>query len=418
MVWNVGDSVEDGTNYDGFRNEYFNPNQPLSSQVPFYTAVGNHEYTYYVEMPLTYDYQEKNGEIYFAYSDLPGNEHQYSFNYGNCHFISIDVNGEGLTGDDCSFGGEFESKLAWLEADLIEAQSNPDIDFIFVFHHHPYKTELWNQLYGGNTLCVGQLIDLYEQYGVNAYFYGHTHAMERGNSKESPVYWIDSSGGGGPLAHWLGSDTSETVSFDWPEIQKAIDEHGFHVVTITAGSNPQFNIKYLSQGDLHEGVYKDNEIIDALTYKTNNIKPDKPVCVYPLSTDNPGYGDIVFAASPFSDTDSGDYHHETHWQVTTVSGVYPAETEPSVLWPPTLPQPTSPVIADVWVRYENIYGETSGGIPIDTQTGDDLTNAEISINWDILNPLNTTYYWRVRYRDGFGLAWSEWSDEVMFSVTP
>lgn len=417
MVWNVGDTVEDGPNYDGFKDEYFDPNQELSSQVPFYTAVGNHEYLYYVESPLVYKNEEKNGEIYFAYADLPGDEHKYSFNYGNCHFVALDTNGPLF--DECNYGAGAEAQLEWLEADLIAASTNPNIDFIFAFHHHPYKTELWNQVYGGCTPCVGELIKLYEQYGVNAFFHGHIHAMERGNSKEDPLYWIDSSGGGAPLANWLGSDSAKNVSFDWPEIQKAIDEHGFHVVTVIAGDNPEFNMKYVSLGDLYgdSGDQKDNEVIDEFTFRTDNTRPDKPVCLYPSSTDSPSPGDVIFQASPFSDADVGDYHHETQWQITTVSGQYPPATEPSFVWPPILPHPTSPVVADIWVRYENIYGETPDGTPIDTQAGDDLTNQTITIPWwwSLFNP-SRTYYWHVRYRDGHGLEWSEWSDEATFTM--
>ena len=415
MVWNIGDILADGPNYDGYKDEYFDPIQNLSSQVPFYVAVGNHEYTYHVEVPLTYKYKEENGEAYFAYMDLPGDEHKYSFDYSNCHFITLDTNGP--ASDQCSWGGGFEEQLAWLEADLEAASADPDIDFIFVFHHHPYRTELWNQFYGGCTQRVSEFIELYKEYDVNAFFCGHTHAMERGNSKEAPLYWVLSGGGGAPIEEWLGPDTASGVAFDWPEVQMAIDEHGFHVVTVAAGANPSFDIEYVSLGNLDTGEYKDNEVIDEFTFRTDNTRPDKPVCLYPSSTDSPSPGDVIFQASPFSNADVGDYHHETQWQITTVSGQYPPATEPSFVWPPILPHPTSPVVADIWVRYENIYGETPDGTPIDTQAGDDLINETITIPWwwSLFNP-SRTYYWHVRYRDGHGLEWSEWSDEAAFTM--
>jgi|GEM_PF-2496263 len=408
MVWIVGDTVEDGPNYDGFKNEYFDPIQPLCYQAPFYTAIGNHKYLYYPESPLIYRNEERNGEIYFAYADLPGNEHNYSFNYSNCHFVALDANGPLF--DECNYGAGFEAQLEWLESDFLKASANPNIDFIFAFHHEPYKTALWNQSHGGCTPCVGEFIDLYERYGVNAFFHGHTHAMERGNSQEAPVYWLDSSGGGAPLANWLGPDTSSAVCFDWPEIQMAVDEHGFHVITVTAGDNPQFNIRYISLGDLYSEVREGPHTIDDLTFIPNNTRPEKPVCLYPSITDTPSPKNIGFEASSFSDPDKDDYHHESHWQVTMVSGEYPPATEPAELYPPSLPEPTLPFIADRWIRYENIYGETSDGTSINMQPNDGLTNETISLDPD------TTYFWRVRCRDGLGLAGSEWSDEATFTT--
>ncbi len=407
MIWVVGDTVEDGPNYDGFTTEFFDPIHQLSSQVPYYTAVGNHEYLHYQKSPLIYNNREINAQLYFAYADLPGDEHKYSFNYGNCHFIALETSG---LSEKCDFGEGAEAQLAWLEADLIAANNDPNIDFIFAFHHHPYKSELMNQFFGGSTPCVEKFVELFEQYGVNAFFHGHVHAMERGNSRGAPLYWLDSSGGGAPLANWLGPDSSEENSFDWPEIQKAIDEHGFHIVNIIAGDSPEFNIKYVSLGDLYNNPREEPQLIDSINFKVDNVRPERPVCIYPVATNNPAAADIVFQASPFIDSDSGDYHHETHWQVTTESGEYPSLIKPAGLYPPELSEPELPLVVDRWIRYENIYGESADGTPIDTQSHDNLTDETIT-----LEP-NTTYFWRVRYRDGLGIAWSEWSDEASFKT--
>lgn len=406
MVWVVGDTVETGVDYDGFKADFFDPIRPLASQVPVYTVPGNHEYADYVESPLRYILNERYAETYFAYADLPGDEHNYSFDYANCHFVALDTNGP--LWDECTYGSGKEEQLAWLEADLREASADPDIDFIFAFHHQPLKTELWNDVGGGWTPCVGPLIDLYERYGVNAFFHGHTHAMERGNSREAPLYWIDSSGGGAPLEKWISSNTKDGDAFDWPEIQKAMDEHGFHLVSVRSGDAPSFEIEYVGLGDLHAQP-EPAERIDRFVFLQGDAPPDKPVCLYPLGADTPSGGPVVFRASAFSDPDAEEHHHETQWQVTTVSGEYPP-TGSDTLYPPKLAPPTPPVVADRWVRYENLFAETPDGVPIDTQAGDDLTDEVIT-----LDPI-TTYYWRVRYRDGLGLKWSEWSEEVAFTT--
>ncbi len=430
LVFCLGDIVTDGAVYDEYRVEWFEPIHPLSAQVPFYVAIGNHEYTFSDPAGILPDgNSEENAEAFFAYLELPGDENRYSFNYSNTHFIALNTNGP-TSNAMCSYGSGFEEQLAWLEKDLSSTASDPNIDFIFAFHHHPYKTELWNRGESrGCTTRVGEFVKLYEKYGVNAYFYAHTHAMERGNSRDKPLYWVLSGGGGCELSNWYGPSTAEGISFDHPEIQKSIDEHGFHIVAVKAGDNPEFTITYVSLGDLDNREQKNAEVVDQFTFIKNNAPPEKPSPVFPLSADWPDPENIRFQASSFSDRDqvqdpltglwSGDYHHETQWQITTEPGNYP-EPYPVPVFPPQLPVPAFPVVVDSWVRFENFYGEIKPieketllpGTPIDTRAGDDLTDEIISLDPD------TTYYWRLRYRDGRGLAWSEWSDEMTFTTAP
>ena len=89
-------------------------------------------------------------------------------------------------------------------------------------------------------------------------------------------------------------------------------------------------------------------------------------------------------ASPFSDSDEGDGHHASHWQLSQSCDDWSALEH------------------DSWKQSENRYNE------VDRQEGDDLTNDEVTS----LRP-NTDYCMRVRYRDG-SLGWSEWSEPLSF----
>ena len=65
--------------------------------VPVFTVLGNHDW---------YEPEEN----YIQEWKLPGNEHYYSFDHGNVHFVGLDTkNGELF---------EYEAQLEWLEDDL------------------------------------------------------------------------------------------------------------------------------------------------------------------------------------------------------------------------------------------------------------------------------------------------------------
>jgi len=108
----------------------------------------------------------------------------YSFNYGNVHFISIDAE-TGFPGaaEETKYVlpcGGFGDQLAWLEADLIQANADRSVrPWIFAAGHHP--------MYQGSSIdknFQAAMEELFYKYGVDVYFAGHVHQYER----NLPVY--------------------------------------------------------------------------------------------------------------------------------------------------------------------------------------------------------------------------------------
>jgi len=112
------------------------------------------------------------------------------------------------------------------------------------------------------------------------------------------------------------------------------------------------------------------------SFTTLNRVPDQPINQSPAK----GARDIsltpVLQGSDFSDHDTGDIHTASQWQITIIPSEY------------------SYVIYDSGIQDSNITA--------------------ILVPQGILNG-NTTYYWRVRYRDNHG-NWSQWSEKTSFTT--
>ncbi|AQT67888.1 putative exopolysaccharide biosynthesis protein [Anaerohalosphaera lusitana] len=168
-----GDMAENGGNY-GSVKAYFLDRvvKYLGSVVPFTVAWGNHD--------------NYGNAMIKKYTDAgPGN---YSFDYAGCHFICID--------------DAYRSNYSWIENDLQAAVAD-NARYIFVFVHRPPYCERWID---GDSAFRTYLVPLFEQYGVDACFSGHTHEYERGFS--NGVYYCITGGGS-----WL--DHGEPVVYDW-----------------------------------------------------------------------------------------------------------------------------------------------------------------------------------------------------------
>ena len=122
--------------------------------MPFYIAKGNHDSRkYYEKNALPLFSRELGREILTSY---------YSFDKANCHFIMLDCTAE-----------KIEDQLLWLETDLKNARSNPQIEHIFAVSHEP----LWIVARAGfnRKEFSDPVASLMAKYKVDAYFCGHTH---------------------------------------------------------------------------------------------------------------------------------------------------------------------------------------------------------------------------------------------------
>ena len=378
FLLNAGDLVDRGGTASQYITQHFSDEENLIRQVPLYPVPGNHDY-----------FSDSTASNYRQVHHIPDNgtagheEHWYYVDYGNTRIIALDTNS----------GKRIQIQTDWLNSTLDAACQNPDIDFVFAFWHHPYKSEAWTP---GNTTYSGDLINELETFSTDcgkpsAHFFGHTHTYSRGQSRDSTHVWVNAATAEGLIDYW-GAFPNQ----DYEEFQFTEPKYGFMIVDVVAGNNPSFTIRRLSWGN--EVVSETNLQTDSITIRSLNTKPDKPFSQSPIDgTTGLPISNIILQASTFNDLD-GDTLLEAHWQLSTVSNDFDA-----------------PVIEE-WTRIENWYsppgasGQSNGFFSVNTVLDPDITKVSIA---DLVT--NTTYYWRVRYRDN-GLNWSDWSDQSSFST--
>ncbi|MBM1105082.1 fibronectin type III domain-containing protein [Aurantibacter crassamenti] len=362
MVLIPGDLVERGSKFFQWKDHFFNPAEKLFSEVPVYPVPGNHE---------------RNSVYYFKYFSLPENgtpayaEHWWYKDYGNTRVIGLDSN-DGYR--------DLYEQLEWLKKVLVETEKDDKIDFVFAQLHHPYKSELWIP---GEEDFTGKIVKELEQFSTKTgkpsiHFFGHTHGYSRGQSKDHKHLWINVASAGGAIDNW-----GEFEGRDYDEFTVTQDEYGFVMVSVDGDrKNPKFTIKRISRGNTIE--HRENELRDSITIWRNERKPNTPEAISPVKSDI-GITNVVFKAGEFKSSYSGTFHAASHWQISSTKSF----EKPAF---------------DRWKQHENWYYKEN------RQKDDDLTDEEIKR----LKP-NTTYYWRVRYRDQ-NLNWSDWSSVKNFKT--
>ncbi len=362
MVLVPGDLVENGLEYGQWQKDFFSPGEKLFSEVPVYPVLGNHE---------------KNSTYYFKYFSLPRNgspsfkEHWWYKDYGNTRIIGLNSN-EGFR--------DAKQQYNWLKQTLRNTARDKSIDFVFAELHHPFKSELWIP---GEEEFTGKVIKLLEDFSEKSgkpsiHFFGHTHGYSRGQSKDHKHLWINVASAGGALDNW-----GEFEGKDYDEFSVTQDEYGFVMVQIDANEeDPKFTIKRISRGN--EENPKDNVLSDSLTIYKHERKPLKPSGLYPIKETVEITG-TVLKANDFNSTFPSSMHAASNWQIDTNKEF------------------SSPIV-DSWKQSENWYFNEN------RQKDDDLTDEPTGG----LLP-NTTYYWRVRYRDQ-NLNWSDWSEVLSFKT--
>jgi hypothetical protein len=126
----------------------------LLCNTPVWPALGNHDW--HVDPDLNFRQEWC----------LPNNEHYYSFDYGNGHFVALDT-ADGFLYDEAN-------QLAWLREDLRHAHGRAQ--WTFVYYHHPILT----CTYKGDIPEISALLfPIFEEFQVDFVFNGHAHTYER-----------------------------------------------------------------------------------------------------------------------------------------------------------------------------------------------------------------------------------------------
>ncbi|WP_426750819.1 metallophosphoesterase [Myxococcus sp. Y35] len=218
----LGDNAyADGTEAE-IQNNLFVPMEALLAEVPFFAALGNHEY-------VTNQGQPYLDNLYLPTNNPEGSERYYSFDWGHVHFVALDSNcAVGLaSADRCTR----DAQKAWLERDL--AGSTQPWKIVF-FHHPP-----WSSGEHGSQLSMRRHFGpIMEKYGVDLVLTGHDHNYERSKpmkgdaiagAGERGIPYLVVGGGGATLRDLPGSKP------DWSVIRDN-QSYGFLDVTVVDGT--------------------------------------------------------------------------------------------------------------------------------------------------------------------------------------
>jgi hypothetical protein len=149
----------------------------------WYPAVGNHEAE--TASDMTWLRTRFSSQPYVVNLGPPGSvETNYSFEYGDAHFVILNVYANGTNCDTCLGGDVVTALRNWLEADLAATSKK----WIFVAGHEPAYPKCdadW-----GTCRHFGDSLDqhpsnrnafwaLLDTYNVTAYLVGHTHRYSR-----------------------------------------------------------------------------------------------------------------------------------------------------------------------------------------------------------------------------------------------
>lgn len=169
----LGDMIEHGESV-GQWDDFFGIEAPLMATTPFITTIGNHQ---------------RDSANYYDAFQLPGNEHWYSYTYGNARFVCLE-------GDGYPDGAPVYTKeeLAWLENELATRTER----WLIVFQHRAVYTSAAED--ETELTMRSALAPLFERYGVDLFLSGHKHNYER--LLVNGVTYVVSGGGGGKLTRF------------------------------------------------------------------------------------------------------------------------------------------------------------------------------------------------------------------------
>lgn len=188
-----GDIVTPHGEWENYDPQIFTPYSSLMPKIPFWPALGNH------------DYETDNGAPFLDAFTLPTNnpaetERYYSFDYGNAHFIVLD-------GDSPHYPGS--PQYRWVVNELTHHRR--EWNFV-ICHYPPYSSSIYGPEVTGFAVRRN-LGPVFEAFGVDVYFSGHKHHYERFYpifneqiDEERGVRYVVTGGGGASLSQVFGSD--------------------------------------------------------------------------------------------------------------------------------------------------------------------------------------------------------------------
>ena len=206
--WDLAIHVGDIAYYDGtetdFTDRHFRVYEELLSRTPMFASVGNH------------DVRTEEGAAYDRAFDwpvvAPGTRY-YAFRWNRTQFVVLDTSShtDDVTGLFRGTGRQYE----WLEETLRTSMSDPEVDWVVVYGHHPpYSHAVGISGHGQERDLRNRLTPLLDRYGVDIMAAGHDHHYERSFAVRDgrpvpdgcgPVYIVQGAGGASRYARDVAS---------------------------------------------------------------------------------------------------------------------------------------------------------------------------------------------------------------------
>jgi hypothetical protein len=166
-----GDMVQNGAVVKSWKN-LLNVTQPINANHPFMAVTGNHD----VVNDTASSRFQKPFPVFYELMNLPNDQLNYSYDYGNIHFVAINSGwAEGAAKVGKVLFEKSSQEYRWLNKDLKRSKRNKDIDWVVLYSHYPVYS------FGFSHIPTWQqhIKPLVDKYGVDLYLAGHRHVYER-----------------------------------------------------------------------------------------------------------------------------------------------------------------------------------------------------------------------------------------------
>jgi acid phosphatase type 7 len=170
LTLHMGDIVNDGSRTESWF-DFLTVTGDLNATSPLMPVLGNHD----VQNSEGDDFQKPFQDFYSLFN-LPGDEVNYSFTYGNVRFIGIFSGCAQAAAeiDQVKYRpGSAES--IWLDEELSKAENDQNINWIIVWMHYPVNSFGWSNV----AKWKDNILPLLEKHRVDLCLAGHRHVYER-----------------------------------------------------------------------------------------------------------------------------------------------------------------------------------------------------------------------------------------------